>query len=541
MGGIIMSKRHLCFLSIFVGLFTFTSLVLGHVETVFGPKNCDISPWHLHLSHHTFQADDPGEGILVIKKTTPEKEISGAFLFLNETFVPLRQFLETDDLIFYKDISLKSTNRLIVFLRGTPGASVSIEIRQSDGPVPPPTVTLLSDPTTITVGEVATLSWQTTDADLVFLDHGIGEVSLSGCEVVTPQESTAYTITAFGRGGSTTETVTVTVSPLSPGVEMSAEPETILLGESATLSWTSSNASSCVIEPDIGTVDPTGAKTVSPTETTTYTITATGAGGVAVESVTIQVDDSPAGPTVTLGATPTSITQGELATLSWVSANGQDAHIDQGIGVVPVNGSTVVSPDHTTTYTITVTGSAGSASFQATVSVTGNPEHPPEGSFGEQYEDLIPPDATVESYDPKRFSLITGLVKDVSGSPIAHVSVTIHDHPEYGTVKTDTDGRFSIPVEGGATTTVSYQMDGFLPSQRKVYVPWNDTAITETVVMVTQDPAATIVTFDGNPHTVVTHQSTEVIDDFGSRPVLWFSQETIMPIWWMKMATMCMN
>jgi RHS repeat-associated protein len=260
-----------------------------------------------------------------------------------------------------------------------------------------------------------------------------------------------------------------------------------------------------------------GSVSVSPTETTTYTITATGPAGTATDNVTIHVNDPSAPPTVTFDASPASIAQSESSTLSWTSNNGQDAHIDNAIGVVSLSGSTTVSPDHTTTYTITVTGPTGSASAQAVVTVLGSPEPQPEGSFGEPYEDLIPPDATVESYDPKLFSVITGLVQDLAGSPIADVSVTIHDHPEYGTVATDGDGRFSIPVEGGGTITVVYQKDGLLTVHRKVYVPWNDIPMAKTIVMIAEDPASTTVTFDGNPETVVTHQSTEVTDDFGSR------------------------
>jgi hypothetical protein len=222
-------------------------------------------------------------------------------------------------------------------------------------------------------------------------------------------------------------------------------------------------------------------------------------------------------PTVSISATPETIQVGESSTLLWTSTNAQNAYIDNGIGIVSVNGSTTVSPEHTTTYAITVTGPNGSASTHATVSVLGNPEPQPEGYFGEQYEDLIPPDATVESYDPKRFSVIAGLVQDLAASPIADVAVTIHSHPEYGTVTTDAEGRFSIPVEGGDTTTLVYQKDGLLTAHRKVYVPWNDIAIAETIQMIAEDSAATTLTFDGNPETVVTHQSTEVADEFGSR------------------------
>ena len=81
---------------------------------------------------------------------------------------------------------------------------------------------------------------------------------------------------------------------------------------------------------------------------------------------------------------------------------------------------------------------------KAMIQVMGNPAPLPEGSFGQQYEDLIPADSTVDEYDTKRFSLITGLVHSIDDSPISDVSVTLHGHPEYGTVLTDAQGRFSL-------------------------------------------------------------------------------------------------
>ena len=299
-----------------------------------------------------------------------------------------------------------------------------------------------------------------------------------------------------------------------PSLSVAADPETIQLGESTTLSWSSAHADSAVIDNGIGAVSVNGSTTVSPAATTSYTIRVAGPGGTATDSVTINVNDpSP----VSISAAPTTIEQGGSSSLSWTSANSQSAHIDNGIGVVPVNGSITVYPDHTTTYTISVIGVAGSASSQAVVTVMGNPEPQQEGSFGEQYEDLIPPDATLEAYDSKRFSLITGLVQDLAGAPIADVAVMIHDHPEYGTVKTDPKGRFSIPVEGGAHITVVYQKAELISAHRKVYVPWNNIAIAETIQMNAEDLAASTVSFDGNPNTVVAHQSTEVADEFGSR------------------------
>jgi RHS repeat-associated protein len=234
-------------------------------------------------------------------------------------------------------------------------------------------------------------------------------------------------------------------------------------------------------------------------------------------TVTITVNPVNDPPTVSFSASPATITQGGSSELSWTFDNAQSAHIDNGIGIVSTGGTISVSPEHTTTYTLSVTGPTGSANAQATVKVTGNPEPQPDGSFGDQYEDLIPPDSTVDEYDPERFSLITGIVHAIDDSPIQDVSVTIHSHPEYGTVPTDTTGRFSIPVEGGGTMTVVYQKEGLITAHRKIYVPWNDIAIAETLQMIAEDPVSTTFTFDGNPATVATHQSTEVTDEFGSR------------------------
>jgi YD repeat-containing protein len=75
----------------------------------------------------------------------------------------------------------------------------------------------------------------------------------------------------------------------APTVSMSADPTAIGSGQSSTFTWSSTYADSCEIQPDVGPVDPNGSTIVSPTETTTYTITATGPGGTATDSVTVTV------------------------------------------------------------------------------------------------------------------------------------------------------------------------------------------------------------------------------------------------------------
>ncbi len=222
-------------------------------------------------------------------------------------------------------------------------------------------------------------------------------------------------------------------------------------------------------------------------------------------------------PVATFQALPPTIPKGSAAVLSWTTSYAKKVHIDGGIGQVAVSGSVQILPDHSTTYTLTATGDHGTASATAAVQVTLPPLPQPDNSFGQFYEDLIPPDAALEQHDPKRFSLVTGLVLNAQGEPLPSAVVTIHGRPEYGTANTDGEGRFSLPVEGGGTLTVSYRKAGLIPVQREVYVGWNDTIVAETVRMTAADAAATTIAFDGSGSSVRTHRSSEIADAAGRR------------------------
>ena len=67
--------------------------------------------------------------------------------------------------------------------------------------------------------------------------------------------------------------------PPAPTVTLSASPSSIDLGQSATLSWSSTNAESAEITPDIGKVPTSGSRGVTPMRTTTYRITVRSVGG----------------------------------------------------------------------------------------------------------------------------------------------------------------------------------------------------------------------------------------------------------------------
>jgi len=153
-------------------------------------------------------------------------------------------------------------------------------------------------------------------------------------------------------------------------LSLSADPEIILINESSTLSWTSSNAGSISIDQGIGTVSSIGAHIVSPGRTTTYTITAVGPAGATTKSVTVNVIDPSVPPTVTLTSYPEVVYAGVNATLSWSSTNATSCVITPDIGGVDLSGTIKVSPEATTTYTISATGPAGTATAEVTVTTS---------------------------------------------------------------------------------------------------------------------------------------------------------------------------
>lgn len=146
-----------------------------------------------------------------------------------------------------------------------------------------PTIQITAQPTAVSAGGSSTLTWSTSNATSVSIDHGIGSVSAQSGTVSTGSisQTTTFTATAQGPGGTTTATATVTVSQVA--VTLTASPTSIsAAGQAVTLTWTSTDAVSVSIDQGVGTVTPAsgGSVTVNPPGTTTYTATATDPNGV---------------------------------------------------------------------------------------------------------------------------------------------------------------------------------------------------------------------------------------------------------------------
>ena len=157
---------------------------------------------------------------------------------------------------------------------------------------------------------------------------------------------------------------------------LTGSPTTVAAGQSATLSWTTANATSAQIDNGVGTVTPVaaGSITVTPAQTTTYTITATGfdaAKGTATATVTVAPPLA-----VAMTASPTTILAGNSSTLTVTATSATQVVItdntDSNSYTLPGSGGTqVVTPKATTTYTATATGAnQQTATATAVVTVT---------------------------------------------------------------------------------------------------------------------------------------------------------------------------
>mgnify|MGYP001171422121 FL=1 len=153
---------------------------------------------------------------------------------------------------------------------------------------PSPTVSLSVDPASVKQGDCANLTWSSTNASNVSIDQGIGKVDPSGSKQVCPGKTTPYTISVAGEGGSQTATKTVNVLP-SPTASLSADPASVKQNRCATLTWSSTNASSASIDHGVGNVDLNGSKEVCPASTTLYTMTVAGEGGSKSVATTVNV------------------------------------------------------------------------------------------------------------------------------------------------------------------------------------------------------------------------------------------------------------
>ena len=243
-----------------------------------------------------------------------------------------------------------------------------------------PTATLTASPTTIEAGDEVTLTWTTAEAVSALIDQGVGALipAAGGSVIVTPTANTDYTLTATNRiGGSVTASVTINVLKVTPCTcqidTFSASSTTIDEGQSTTLSWTTTAATSVSIMGVTGTLALDGSTSVSPTTTTTYTLTASdgdAATGDATQSVTVTVRPPPC-RIDSFSASPTTITVGESSELSWETTGATSVTLNSTAVALDDDDEDVTPPNTTNrTYTLRASGGSCTSTVTDTVRVT---------------------------------------------------------------------------------------------------------------------------------------------------------------------------
>jgi PKD repeat protein len=250
---------------------------------------------------------------------------------------------------------------------GTGARSVLVPV-VPPGPKPA-IVSFAAAPATITAGQSTMLNWSVSGADSLSISPGVGAVSGSSVSV-SPLATTTYTLTAKNINGSVTKKASVTVNVAPPAIaSFSATPDAIVAGQASTLAWSVSGADSLAISPDVGAVTGTSVS-VAPMTSTTYTLSATNAGGTVTKTVVLAVTPPTPPPVIhSFTASSSSITQGQSLTLNWSVTGADNLSLSPAVGAV--SGSSItVSPGVDTTYVLTAANNGGTVTASVSVTVS---------------------------------------------------------------------------------------------------------------------------------------------------------------------------
>jgi uncharacterized repeat protein (TIGR01451 family) len=251
-------------------------------------------------------------------------------------------------------------------------------------------------PTSLPVGGGnVVLNWTTTNASAVSISPTIGSVALNGSTTIALGTSTTFTLTATDVKGSTNSCVVAvpvtppTTAPIScaNNVTLSADAATIYRGNSSTLSWTTTGITGVRFDNGITATGLSGSTAVSPSDTTTYTLTATDGKDTISCPVTVSVRTSGGGggsssPRCELSVSDNKISSGDKVVLTWDSSRATDLFLNDKTSSVTLvttenlktsakdrlmDGTITVSPKKDTTYELTV--KRGSSKRTCTVKV----------------------------------------------------------------------------------------------------------------------------------------------------------------------------
>ena len=331
-----------------------------------------------------------------------------------------------------------------------------------------PDCTLNASPSTVQIGNASELTVACNPAATSYAWTNTGFSSTQSTGSVSPTVTTVYSVVGKDVIGQVGNTASVAVSvtstsapPTVPTCSLSATPSSLSAGSATLLSAICVPAATSYVWINAGFSATTSSGSLTPTATTTYSVTGKNAAGASGNTASATVTVTPVtstAPTCSLTAIPPSISPGGSSTLSAVCSPAAASYVWTNTGFATTVASGTVSPAATTTYTVagkTASGVLGNAASATVIVVPTMSERVPNctltssetsvalGTFVVLRANCTP---TATSYSwanslgsetatgPERFVKVSGMVAwSVRGSNaagtgnVATVAITVPD------------------------------------------------------------------------------------------------------------------
>ena len=247
----------------------------------------------------------------------------------------------------------------------------------------PPACTVVVEPSEVRPGESVLLRWTCPQVPRVRLEPG-GMILPGGSQVtLRPSYTTTYRLFDGSPGGAELGHAEVRVTPGLPLGEAAricafdASAKAVLPGEPVVLRWECAGSAKVRLEPGGMELDGKSEVTVTPLESTRYTITANNAAGGQSRTVEVAVLGHQAlaiaiTPTATVcsfDASRTMVKPGEQVDLRWICQGDAKVRLEPGGLELDGQSSIAVVPEKTTVYTLSVSNLMGGSSRSVEVRV----------------------------------------------------------------------------------------------------------------------------------------------------------------------------
>ncbi len=352
-------------------------------------------------------------------------------------------------------------------------------------------------PSTVDDGEYVTLEWNTTDADDVDINNGVGDVSDDGSRRVRVTRDTTFTLTA--RNGNDTVTCQDTVDVQEENdndnlrCDITVRPSSVEEDDYVTIEWNTTDADDVDINNGIGDVSDDGSRRVRVDEDTTFILTARNGNDTVTcrDSVNVDEEDDDDNLRCDITVRPSTVDDGDYVTVEWNTTDADDVDINNGVGDVSDDGTKRVRVTSDKTFILTARNGNDTVTCRDSVNVDEDDNDDNlRCSLRASDKDIKSGDKVTLSWTNKETDRI--VLRDSHGKTIADSDDDrkIDEDKDSLTVKPTKDTKYTLTAYDGSdrdTCTVDIDVDGE-----------NDVTVSGTR---TRDPLTTTVSLTQVPYT----------------------------------------